>query len=647
MLNYNLNIIEPNNSGRRRNLLVGKVDWTWSRGLVLGSGTTDGSSIIFGTGSILYVPYQPTTFFVSGAFETGSVSSGSAVGQPVRVSVTGSGVWPTTGSNSLSILIGSALGFNQSQVLTLSAGAGNMNLSGSRISSSFIPVANDEYNINFGVYHTKGNIWNPNVIWRTQNLSPSTTTGNVNGYTASFNLVKNENEPLASVTQITSSFSSSFQYQYNFGVTASLTSSINNVTGSTTMSIEIPEAGVSASQQWFNETTSIARLTGSFAAANNNPYNITASVIFNKGNVSNSAINWLATGSYTYTASLSSSFVIKKDANNPVTLVTTNDIQSNSTSSTFTNNYAFDITASVSTSFTTTYTSDSASIILAKSKIEIPELGVNIQSYSTSSVNITSSFRATTGINPYNITGSVQTYSVPFIEYLVVGGGGAGAYIKVPAPFNARMCGGGGGGFVTSSGNLIPGVSYPVKVGAGGLKNQNPVITDFVLGTNGQTSSFNGTIAYGGGFGGLETGTPFNINSPGAANINYPDTVGYGGGNFGTGSQGNGGLIQGGGGGFQWLNGTYYSAYGGGVSISGTPPGQRIFHQPGTGSLNPGAGGNGNDVLENVGNGLSGSVIIRYKGDTPRATGGLITSASGYIYHTFTSSSAFAVNEEF
>ena len=643
-LNYNIN---NTLLGKNRNFLLGKVEYYWQRGVSVAAGIQSGS-IIFGTGSITYTPYAPTTLFVSGTYQAEQLGSGSALGLPVNISVTGSGVWPTTGSNVLSINVGGNLGFNQNTSSIFSAAAGNMNLSsGSKISSSFAPVGIQEYNINFGLTHIKGNIYNPNVNWKSQNLSPVTTTGNVNGYTASLNIVKNENESLAFVKEVTSSFSSSFQYEYNFGVTASLTASINNVTGSTTMSIEIPQAGVSASQQFFNETTTEAKLTGSFAASNDNPYNITASVIFNKGNTSNSNINWKATGSLEYTASLSSSFIIKKDANTPVTLLTVNNIQTNSTASTFTNNYAFDITASLSASYISYYTADSASIIVAKSNIIIPEISSDVSSWSTSSYIITSSFRATTGISNYNVTASVETYAVPFIEFLVVGGGGAGAFIQVPAPNNSRMGGGGAGGFITGSGILIPDVSYPVIVGAGGLKNQATIGSGVSRGTSGQSSSFNEFTALGGGFGGLFWGTPFNINVQGASNIDNTDAVAFGGGNFGTGSQGNGDIANGGGGGFQWLNGTYYSAAGGGVSISGPPnPGQKSGPVAGTGSLNPGAGGNGDDQLVNVGNGLSGSVIIRYKANTPRATGGLITSASGYIYHTFASSSTFAVNEE-
>ena len=181
-LNYNIN---NTLLGKNRNFLLGKVEYYWQRGVSVAAGIQSGS-IIFGTGSITYTPYAPTTLFVSGTYSAGELGSGSALGLPVNISVTGSGVWPTTGSNVLSINVGGNLGFNQNTSSIFSAAAGNMNLSsGSKISSSFAPVGIQEYNINFGLTHIKGNIYNPLVTWRAQNTSPSTTSGNVNGYTSS------------------------------------------------------------------------------------------------------------------------------------------------------------------------------------------------------------------------------------------------------------------------------------------------------------------------------------------------------------------------------------------------------------------------------------------------------------------------------
>jgi hypothetical protein len=64
---------------------------------------------------------------------------------------------------------------------------------------------------------------------------------------------------------------------------------------------------------------------------------------------------------------------------------------------------------------------------------------------------------------------------------------------------------------------------------------------------------------------------------------------------------------------------------------------------PTNGAVNKGAGGggnNGNVTGSSLGAGGSGAVIIRYAG-AQRGTGGTVTSAGGYTYHTFTSSGTF------
>jgi hypothetical protein len=603
MLNYNVNYIEPF-AKRNRNFLLGKVDYKWQRVITTAAGLQSGS-IIFGTGSILYVPYQPTTLFVSGTFETGSLSSGSAIGQPVNIAVTGSGVWPITGSNELYILIGSSLGFNQNEILTLSAAAGNMNLSGSRISSSFSPVANNEYNIDFGLNHTKGNIYNPLVNWRAQNTSPTTTTENVNGHTASFNIVKDENVSLVNLQEVTGSTSSSFEYLYNFGVTSSFTASVNNVTGSTTMSFSIPEAGLSVTKEFFNPTTTTAIATGSFVATSDSTYNITASVEFNKGNTSNSDINWKVSsssetedleGNQTNINGVSSSFQLKKDIavmvnypevtsslsgsypnnysfnqtasitsnvnnttgsvtmsivvpesginieqkffnettstatltasfvafgqapfnvtasiinnkgnvsnsninwkatgskiNNSSSLAASFGIRKNineqilnvsdvliATASTFKNDYAFNITSSLTGSYVSYYTADSSSFYFAKSKLEIPEVGINVISYGTASL-ITASFAATTAIDNYNITASIDEEATQLIEYALIGGGGGGGESN-----NGSGGGGGAGALITGSIKILPNEPYTITIGKGGLSSEN-----------GDSSSFSGTL---------------------------------------------------------------------------------------------------------------------------------------------------------
>jgi hypothetical protein len=58
------------------------------------------------------------------------------------------------------------------------------------------------------------------------------------------------------------------------------------------------------------------------------------------------------------------------------------------------------------------------------------------------------------------------------------------------------------------------------------------------------------------------------------------------------------------------------------------------------GSANRGAGGGGRGGSTAGSAGGSGIVIIRYAG-AQRGTGGTVTSAGGYTYHTFNSSGTF------
>jgi hypothetical protein len=55
-----------------------------------------------------------------------------------------------------------------------------------------------------------------------------------------------------------------------------------------------------------------------------------------------------------------------------------------------------------------------------------------------------------------------------------------------------------------------------------------------------------------------------------------------------------------------------------------------------SGTANRGGGGGGGGA----GSGGSGVVIIRYSG-SQRGTGGTVTSAGGFTYHTFTTSGTF------
>jgi hypothetical protein len=400
MLNYNVNYIEPLKRAPR--FLRGKVDYRFRRFITTAAGEQyPDPSIIYATGSVRYVPYQPDTFFVSGVFEQGEIGSGSAIGQSVDVTVTGSGVWPTTGSNSLFINIGDGQGFSVITGSVLSQALGNMNESGSKVSASFLPEGLREYNIDFGVQHTKGNIYNPPVIVLTkqeEDITALSTTFPINGYTSSFNVTNNESEYEFQLAEVSGSVTSSFPYEYNFGLTASLTASVNNTTGSTTMSITIPEIGYSAESRFFNPSTLTAILTGSFSATTDSPYHITASVEYNKGNQSTASIDFIVSsssttedleGDSTNLNGVSASFQLKKDATVEMAYVA--DV-TGSTSGSYNNAFALNQTASLVSNVNNTTGSVTMSITIPSEGVSASQMWYNP---TTTQAVLTASFVAT------------------------------------------------------------------------------------------------------------------------------------------------------------------------------------------------------------------------------------------------------------
>lgn len=317
---------------------------------------------------------------------------------------------------------------------------------------------------------------------------------------------------------------------------------------------------------------------------------------------------------------------------------------------------------------------DTANIL---SKTIIVQGEVNTQKYGTylityyvydSSGNVSSIVRT---VNVVNFT----------MECLVVagGGGGGGGY---------EGGGGGGGGVVYNAAYAASsGTTISVAVGSGGLGVKSGVYP-----TNGGNSSFGYITAIGGGFGaheshawGLTQGSSRIGGSGGGGSHGAPTIIGapgtagqgsYGGngwsatnqyvGGGGGGAGGNGGAAtatNGGNGGIGYLstiNGisTYYGGGGGGSFRAGGIQGTGGLGGGGnangtaaglSGTANTGGGGGAGGSATGVsagGDGGSGIVIIAYKGTTPRATGGTIstTSRPGYVVHTFTSSGTLTVN---
>jgi len=304
-----------------------------------------------------------------------------------------------------------------------------------------------------------------------------------------------------------------------------------------------------------------------------------------------------------------------------------------------------------------------------------------------------------TGMLRYNTTLSYPEYydgtnwvtiSAPYpIDYLVVAGGGGGG---------ADLSGGGGaGGYLASTISFSPTLAYTITIGAGGAGGTAPRESSSSYGKDGVNSSVSGAglsiIATGGGGGGtyysgngsFETGRNGGSGGGGGAGITsttgaagvgtsgqgnnggqaYGGSPYWGGGGGGAGAVGNNATSSSGGNGGNGLNwqslGTFYagggggSAYGsgsgtafgtggsggGGAGGYGTTAGQRDGI---SGTANRGGGGGGGSWTgsqpANGGAGGSGIVILRYPG-AQKGTGGTVTSAGGYTYHTFTSSGTF------
>jgi hypothetical protein len=215
---------------------------------------------------------------------------------------------------------------------------------------------------------------------------------------------------------------------------------------------------------------------------------------------------------------------------------------------------------------------------------------------------------------------------IPTIDYLIVAGGGAAAGIGDQG-FSWYLGGGGAGGVLSGSAELSASINYTVNVGLGG-SNVSGALSPY---WSGESSSFLGYTAIGGGGAGYNNGSGTDVS---------PQNGGSGGGgkpSGGTGIPGQGTNGQGtanwNGGGLNiiWFDGIQYALGGeGGAAISQVPFAYNGF------------GANGVSRPSNQPyDGNPGTVVIRYFNNEPLATGGLITSASGHIYHTFTSSANF------
>ena len=71
-----------------------------------------------------------------------------------------------------------------------------------------------------------------------------------------------------------------------------------------------------------------------------------------------------------------------------------------------------------------------------------------------------------------------------------------------------------------------------------------------------------------------------------------------------------------------------------------------FFPSGGVSGGNSGSGGNGGNCGHG-GNGGKGIVIIRYAGAVQLATGGTVSTPSGYVVHTFTGDGTFVTNLQY
>lgn len=239
-----------------------------------------------------------------------------------------------------------------------------------------------------------------------------------------------------------------------------------------------------------------------------------------------------------------------------------------------------------------------------------------------------------------------------FIDYLIVGGGGAGG--QEDGAFLTGAGGGGAGQFISGSTNFYvnAGQTFPVIVGLGGT---DPGIS-YTQGLPGSSSIFLGLTAIGGGGGGARQQLSGGNGASGGGATFLSSTTANG----GTGTAGFDGASS-----YYTTqpspSGTYRSGCGGGAggaasvgtltleSVPGLPKawldgnvyagGGNTDGQSAEYFYVSGSGGTGNSsAISDVLPGRNGIVKIRYQGDTALFTGGTTEVSGGYYYHTFTTS---------
>jgi hypothetical protein len=641
MLNYNLNINSPLQQAKKNEDVRPPIYWDFHSF----TSASDNSDLEEGSYGFMNINAINTNC-INVSIDSGNLFTTDAQSR-VTASLTGSG-WPLTGSVTMSLntfgLSYDPVTPNQFFSASFNATAAQIiadpNITGSKIENLIVSASEFvRYYVSGSITATKGNIYNGPINWK---VSSSSTTqdleGNqsqLNNNSSSFNL-KKDIAMMVSYSNITSSINGTYPNFYSFNQTASLTSSIlPNTTGSVTMSLEIPEIGFSTSSRFFNATSAGNKiLSASFVAETNVSYNITASVINNKGNESNSNINYFITGSSAYLAS--SSLNIRKDAN--VTMVSESFVTS--TSGTYKNNYAFNQTASLSSSFVPLYNSNSSSYFIQKLDMKIPEINFSQSMWISSSCGapfldlITASFEAQTNVPNYNITASIQQYQQSVVKFNITasGAGGGGG-----SPIGA---GGSGGAVVSASAAIQPNLLYQINIGAPGAPNGAGGTTTFI-GCNRTINIYAGGGSGNGGSSGagfiIENGVTSSIYPVFTAGTDAFESSGFGdryamGGGASNTANGANGVISGG----TPVGGNGASGYtaggGGGYQGAGpTPPfagsdgvlglGSALLFGAGIGGNGASGGGGGSGRAATTGS--IGILLIRHEG-----TGSLFTTTN-------------------
>jgi hypothetical protein len=206
------------------------------------------------------------TFSGSKVTKTGTSTATEQI--PFTASMSGSGVWPVTGSNSMTIVVRDDFYYQISNQLFLNAAQNNYNLSGSIISIPFIASNGTNWYVSSSVEHIKGNLSDSNIKWYVTGSGQTRVS-------SSLNIKKDTN-----VTMVTASFltqtGSSYTNNFAMSQTASISSSYRPYYNTNSSSLYISKLAIgiaeltSSKELWISASNlplgTLSVLTSSFVA---------------------------------------------------------------------------------------------------------------------------------------------------------------------------------------------------------------------------------------------------------------------------------------------------------------------------------------------------------------------------------------------